>query len=171
MKILVYENCGFMQKALSEILPNHELKIVSEIGTDDGSGTLHGIDAFSQQEIAIDSTQFDLAFVDRQMDQSGETLQLVTALTNAGLPCIGTSVIPACNKKIATVARGTISKVVLITALRSGLFSAEDFASFDSDLADRLAQFETEVTHPTSQSMIDLHQDTENFLRLMMEAA
>jgi hypothetical protein len=168
MKILVYENCEFMQKALSMILPNHDVTIVSEVVTRDGSDDLCGVDAFSRQEIVIDPTLFDLAFVDRQMDKNGETLQLVTTLANAGLTCIGSSVIPACNIKIATVAKGTISKVVLITALRSGFVGPEDFASYNSALAVRLAQFEEEVSHPTSKSMADLHKGTEEFLRSLI---
>ena len=168
MKILVYEGCEFMQKALSLIMPNHDVTVVSEIVTPDDSTVLFGVDAFSGQEIVIDPAQFDLAFVDRQMANHVETLQLVTTLTNAGLTCIGTSVIPACNIKIGTVARGTIPKGMLITALRSGFASPEDFASYDSDLAYRLAQFQKEVSHPTSQSMIELHQDTEEFVRSLM---
>jgi hypothetical protein len=157
-----------MQKALFKILPNHNVTIVSEVINRDGLDSLCALDAFSKQEILIEPAQFDLAFVDRQMDKNGETLQLVTALTNAGLTCIGTSVMLASNVKIGTVAKGTISKVALIYALRSGLFGPEDFASYDSALADRLAQFAEEVSHPTSQIMDDLHKDTEAFLRSLV---
>jgi hypothetical protein len=168
VKILVYEGCESMQKALSLIMPNHDVTVVSEAITRDDSNILFGVDAFSRQEIVIDPAQFDLAFVDRQMENHVETLQLVTTLTNAGLTCIGTSVLPACNIKIGTVARGTIPKGLLITALRSGFACPEDFASYNSDLADRLAQFNKEVSHPTSQSMIDLHQNTEEFVQSLM---
>jgi hypothetical protein len=169
VKILVYEGCEFMQKALSMILPSHDVTVVSQIVARDDSDALFGIDAFSNQEIAIDPNQFDLAFVDRQIDDKNvETLQLVTALTNAGLACIGTSVIPACNIRIGTVAKGTVAKGLLITALRSGFACPEDFVSFNSDLADRLALFQKEVAHPTSQNMVDLHEDTEKFIRSLM---
>jgi hypothetical protein len=170
MKILVYENCGFIQKALQLMLADHDLTVVNEIVIHEGSETLFAIDAFSGKEIVIAPTQFELAFVDRQTDKSGETLQLVTALSSAGLPCIGTSVIPASNKKIGTLAKGTISKVVLIYALRSGFATPRDFVNYDSDLAARLDQFGDRAIHPTSEDMVKLHQETEDFLHLLAKA-
>jgi hypothetical protein len=165
MKILVYENCEFMQKALSKILENYDVTVVGDIVTREGSDDLCGVDAFSKQEIVIDPTQFDLAFVDRQRDKTGESLHLVTTLTNAGLTCIGTSVMPDCNKKIGKIAKGTILKSTLIPALCSGFVVPEDFASYNLDLAVRLAQFGEEVSHPTSQSMVELRKGTDEFLR------
>jgi hypothetical protein len=125
----------------------------------------------SREVIAIDPAQFDLAFVDRQSIAGADSVQLVMALNNAGVPCVGISAMASSNETLKPFTRLALNKAVVVGALHCGRLVVEQVNALDPDSVAELLLFEENLLRPSTPEMADLHEKTEELIKLHLKSS
>lgn len=162
MKILVVEDTKMMAKAVIELLENlgHEVSWV--IGYNDPS-TLKCLSE-DGSEVVLNTDDFDLVFMDGDLEGEALGKELVPVFAKANVPCFGMSTMPDMNKEMIEVgAIGAATKPTFYLALVHGLVTAEQFAEYSDETQKTLASVDSE-----SKSSDEFRKAGEDLLRKYM---
>lgn len=144
MKILVVEDTKMMAKAIIELLENLGHDVSWVIGYNDPS-TLACL-AEDGSEVMLNATDYDLVFMDGDLEAGALGTELVPGFAEAGVPCFGTSTMPKMNEEMIEVgAVGAAGKATFLLALVHNRVTAEEFAECTDETNEALASVESEA--------------------------
>lgn len=143
MKVLVVEDTAYMAKAVIGLIEKLGHEVVWVIGFKDPE-TPVCIDP-DGAEVTLYAKDFDLVFMDGDLEDHAEGKDLVPVFAKAGVPCVGTSSTVDMNEAMVEAgAVGYALKVTFFLALVHNCVSPEQFASFTEETAQALASVEAQ---------------------------
>lgn len=141
MKILVVEDTAYMAKAVIGLLENlgHEVDWVIGFNDPEALVCLNP----EGEEVTLVASDYDLVFMDGDLEGHAEGKDLVPTFAEAGVPCVGTSSTVDMNEDMVKAgAVGYALKVTFFLALVHNRVSPEEFAAFDEATKDALQAVE-----------------------------
>lgn len=137
MRILIVEDFPAMALAAAEVLEalGHDVDWV--IGYIDPENLVCMSE--DKSEINLNASDYDLVFMDGELEDNGEGEKLVPGFASVGVPVFGTSTISDLNRKLVEAGCvGAATKVPWFMALVNERITPEQFAAFDDDVQAQL---------------------------------
>jgi hypothetical protein len=171
MKLLIFEDGGFTTAVLTHLLTDgtpHSATCFRGIQSVDGWIALDQ----NLQPVAFDPSDYDVAFIDQNLNGAKKFPEVEVEALSKVVPCIGMSSVLLTNAQFQNHgAKLALTKGAIFAGLLAGRLVFEQVKNLTNDDAAALADFETEMLHPTADWSRDLRNQTDKYLGKYLAAA